>query len=177
MPYQRIYGPDGRHDHVLHVDDDERLLVNPGEQNVVRVRRDVPGIGTGAAYAAEDAVGDTFAIDVPESGILVDAVMVDTDDNEINTHVLVFDDEPNTDIADNAGYVLDATDFGKIAGVFTFDTFVPLSGDTLAVENNINMGFHAPRRKLWLQLVTAGTPNFAAGTGLTLILTFIEDRK
>lgn len=145
------------------VADLERTSTKPTETVLV------PGIGTGVAYAADDALGTQLTMQVPDIGIIMGVQSIDTDDEEIDFNILVFD-APFTPVADNAPFTLDASDYQHLVGVITMDTFVSISGDTLGAENNVNLPYTAPNNHLYLQVVTTSNPTYATGTGIRLKL-------
>lgn len=154
----------------LQLNDNDELKVTTYKPTVVNTTlREVPGIVASAAYAAEDALGLVADIEVPEDGVLTNLLSIDTDDNAITFNALIFNEKP-TVVADNAAFTLAAADFDKLVGVVTVDSFVAVAADTLGTENNIDLAYHAPLKRLWIQLVTTGTPNFAAGTSIWLKL-------
>ena len=132
------------------------------------VATQVPGLGTGVAYTAEDAVGLPATIPVPKAGIIMAATVIDTDDNEVNMNLLVFDSTISTP-TDNAAFVLLVADYSKLVGPpILISTFAPISGDVIGSSSNVNMPYKADSGFLQVQVVTTGSPNFATGTGLWL---------
>ena len=125
----------------------------------------IQGIGAGVAYAAEDAVGVPTGIVVPDRGIIMGALSYDTDDNELDFSILLFE-SAITPTDDNSAFLLAANDIPKLMGVITMDTFKSINGDVLGQVSNVNIPYSAPNKTLVMQVVTNGSPNFSAGTGL-----------
>src|SRR3989304_2968583 len=76
----------------------------------------VPGIGAAAAYAAGDAFGDKFRIQVPREGTIATVVFLDLDDEGLQKD-LVFFTRDFTATADNAAFAVSDVDLLHCAGV------------------------------------------------------------
>lgn len=129
----------------------------------------VPGIVSGVPYSNEDAVGQPFGIQVPPNGIIMSAQLIDTDDNEINRTILLFDASFSA-TADNSPFVLARDDYPKLIHPIKIQTFLTLNGDVIGYEENVNVPYSVPEKVLHAQIITQGAPNFAANTGLWVSL-------
>lgn len=159
----------------VQVDDNGIVAVKGQGEYVVRTPpRPVPGIAPSVAYAAEDALGTKFTIPVPPKGIILSALLIDTDDNTDEIDFLLFDRD-FTGGTDNSAFTLAAGDHEALIGVFAIDTFKAVNGDQIGVANNIGLAYSAPEGVLNIQAVTQGTQNFGSGTGVSLILSILAD--
>ena len=163
----RAYDPDDR---PVRVQANSRgELIIDGQEKTIMVHTvpvNVPGKATNA-HAAEDVIGDSIVISVPDDGIILSALGVDNDDESIEYNIFVFN-EPFTATADDTTFVLVAEDVPKLLGVINVNSFVGTSGVTIGTENNINMPYHTDLGNLYCQLVTTGAPNYAAGKELLI---------
>ena len=136
----------------------------------------IPGIGTGVAYAAGDAVGTKFEITVPVKGVILALIFNDKDDEGIQMILVLFDAD-FTAAVDNAAWDVSDADMDKCVG------YINLIGATgTAGTANVNyldfgpsrigqvvppflqLPYTAPLGKLYGQWLTASTPNIAAGS-------------
>jgi len=134
----------------------------------------VPGVGTGAAYTAGDALGTLFTFDVPRSGIIHTAVYLDMDDEGIETDLVLFTG-PFDYTADNAAFTVSDEDMHEFLSTITFATFKNFAVNQVSTAAAIGLAYVAPQRKLWAQVVTRGAPNIAAGNIPLFSLTIISD--
>lgn len=134
----------------------------------------IPGIGTGAAYAADDAFGRAFSVTVPRSGIIQAATFLDRDDEGIETDLVLFN-KPFTDTADNAAFTVSDADMENCIGTITFATFKNFALNQMSTAGAMGLAYIAPERKLWIQAVTRGAPNIAAGAEPMISLVIIAD--
>lgn len=156
--------PLGRWAPVL-IDDNGRVAVF-GDESVIVNTAPVAVDGMAAnGHADEDVVGLPITIDVPKEGIILSAIGVDTDDEEIEYNIFVFN-KPFTASDDDAAFTLVAADIPNLVGIINVNSFVNINGDAVGTENNINMPYHTSTRKLYCQIVTTGTPNYALTTEL-----------
>lgn len=125
----------------------------------------IPGIGTGAAYAAADAFGTKFSITgIPVEGTITNIFFIDKDDEGITKDLVLFDAD-FTGTADTAEFTVSDDDFAKLVGVIHIATFrnfklnqIGQATPALFYKTNDK----TPGR-LWAQWVTRGTDNIAAG--------------
>ena len=66
---------------------------------------EVPGIGTGAVYAAGEAFGSKFHFNVPKRGVIQTVIMLDLDDEGIETELWLFRND-FTATADNSAFAI-----------------------------------------------------------------------
>ena len=121
--------------------------------------------GAANAHAAEDVIYNPITIPVPNEGIILSWLGMDTTDLAIAYDVLVFN-KPFTATVDDSPFAMVLADIPNFIGVIEVDGFVAISSDTIGTENNINMPYHAPDGNLYCQLVTAGTPTLVAVDGI-----------
>lgn len=121
---------------------------------------EIPGIGTGSAYTANDCLGTMAVIDVPKSGVIYSATFWDLDDEGSQVDLEIFKDSI-AQIADNGAW--SPTDFDMLNFVtelafFSFDVHINSQTSEL---RGIGKAYTAPSGKLWVQAVTRSTPNIA----------------
>ena len=124
--------------------------------------REVPGIGTGAAYASGDAFGTKFLLTVPVEGTIATAVFLDYDDEGLTKELVLFN-EDFTVTADNSAFAVSDADLRNCVGVISIGTFYNFSANQLGIASPA-LYYHAPRGFLWGQVVTRGADNIAAGS-------------
>lgn len=122
----------------------------------------VPGVVTGAAYQALDALGTAFAFDVPESGVIQSAVYYDADDEGLQVDLLFFRASPTQQV-DNSAVSLPDTELYKALGRVQFTTFADATNGQFSNVNNIGLAYTAPGGKLWAIAQAQGALNIAAG--------------
>lgn len=139
----------------------------------------VPGIVAADALDANDAEGTKFIIDVPRSGIIYGAKMIDPDKESIETHLFMFSGNI-VGTANDAAFAPSDTEMTlTFVGLWDFTTWE--TADTQAVSaGNLTapsgpIAYVAPSEKLWCQLVTRGTPTIAAGKDPYIQLLIIPD--
>ena len=102
----------------------------------------VPGIATGI-YTAEDALGTSFEVAVPESGIIHSMWSYDIDDEALEFNIFFFI-KPFTSGVDHDAWAMLDTDRMLIAGPpLVFDTFKGVSGATWGGSDNVGWPFVA----------------------------------
>ncbi len=121
----------------------------------------IPGIGTGSAYAAGEAVGTKFKIPVPKNGIIDTILLLDLDDEGIETEFWMFR-EDFTATADNAAFDVSDEDLLNLECVIGITNFANATSNQVGINNGLGLPFIAPNELLWCQCVTRGTPNIAA---------------
>ena len=122
----------------------------------------VPGIGTGAAYATGEAVGTKFSFEVPKSGTISVAVFLDKDDEGLEMDLVLFTDD-FLETADNAAFAVTDNDLKNFLSTITFATFKNFDANQVSTAAALGLDYVAPKRRLWGQFVTRGAPNIAAG--------------
>ena len=125
---------------------------------------EVPGIGTGAAYASGDAFGTGFWVTVPPQGYLDSMTFFDLDNEGIAKTIYLFKREVTVS-ADNAAFAPVAADMrGRPLQInLTAADYVTHSGGQMATVTAIGLPYEAPGGRLWCRLVTRGADNIAAG--------------
>ena len=153
-----------------------------GEVVCVGKTRDVlfkiPGIVTGAAYAAGDAVGIQFGFDVGcPSGVIHTALLFDLDDEGIELYLHLYK-RPIVGTADNAAYApSDAEELSKV-GTLDFTTFINSGNNQSSQISSAGIAFVCDQSyagNLFAQAATNGAPNIAAGNDYWIRLTILAD--
>ena len=123
---------------------------------------EIPGIGTGAAYATADAFGIRFSIVVPVEGTIAQVTFLDFDDEGLNKELVLFSRE-FTATADNSAFAPSDADLEFCLGVISIDTWYNYSSNQVGIAIP---AFHytAPSGTLYGQFVTRGADNIAAGS-------------
>lgn len=121
----------------------------------------VEGIGAGAIYAANDAVGRPFSVDVPKAGWITGLKLIDPDDDTLALTAHVYSNQ-FVGAADNAAYAVDVAYARHWVTNVTFSTVEDEGGHKVS-EVVGETFYRAPGGKLWIQCSTTGTPNIAAG--------------
>ncbi len=122
---------------------------------------EIQGIVTGAAYASGDAFGSKFSIDVPKIGVLQTAIMLDLDDEGIETELWLFRND-FTATTDNAAFAVSDADLLLLEAVIGITNFANAGNNQVGINNGLNLPYTAPEGKLLCQCVTRGVPNIAA---------------
>lgn len=144
-------------------------LLPPIEGRTVWRMVQVPGIGTGAAYADGDAFGGLITF--PEvfraekrSGVIVAVLLFDLDDEGLALDMPLFA-RPITPTADNGPFAL--SDDGLLAcrGAVAIPTaaFWNWGSNQLAVVKDVGLWVQSDDTNLYTQLVARGALNIAAG--------------
>ena len=125
----------------------------------------IPGIGTGAAYAASDAFGTMGVIpNVPAHGIISAVKFLDMDDEGLAKTLCLFDNV-FAFTADNGA--LDIADFDNLLSQGTISIsaadFIDMGSSRVATTLNINLPYSAPLGRLYYQWRTEGADNIGAG--------------
>lgn len=121
----------------------------------------IPGIGTGAAYAAGDCLGTLFEIEVPASGVIYSGTYWDLDDEAILTDFRIFKTKV-TSGTDNAAWSPTDTAMLSFITNLSFFNFTDDINSQTSELVNIGKAYTAPQGKLWVQAVTRGAPTIAA---------------
>lgn len=125
----------------------------------------VPGIGTGAAYAALDAFGTRGAFAVPETGIIHSLFFDDLDDEGLGKTLFLFN-ATFTATADNTAIALvDAALDATWSGVIQLEAadFYDAGGFQIG-QKITDLDYFAPGGILYWQIRTDGADNIAAGS-------------
>ena len=130
-------------------------------EHLVVVKIEVQGATPAAAYAANDAVGGVFSVDVPKIGWIIGAKLIDRDDDTLALTAHIYT-ERFTGAADNAAYTVGVGDSANWLTNITFDT-VEDEGSFKVSEVVGETFYSSPSGKLWIQCSTTGTPNIASG--------------
>ena len=145
------------------------LLVS-GE--IVTAEARVPGLHFGSAYDAKDALGTKFSLDVPPQGFLHMVRIIDTDSEEIDFDVHIFDRDFTGGSDADAFTLVEAENQFHVAPV-TMTDFVLTGNSSVAAKTLQGIPYTAPNRKLYCQLVTSGAPTYGAGTGIWIRATIL----
>ena len=138
-------------------------------QNIVRVAGKscitpylvIPGIGTGVAYVSGDALGTMFSIPVPKSGVIETAIMLDLDDEGIQTELWLFR-EAFTATVDNDAFAVSDQDLLKLIAVISITNFANAGNNQVGINNGLSLPYTAPEGCFYCQCVVRGVPNIAA---------------
>ena len=120
----------------------------------------VPGIVTGAAYAAGDAFGTKFGLRAPKEGVIATANFLDHDNEGLPKELWLLRAD-FTGTADNAAFALTDGDLSKVVGVIVFDTFRAANANRVGGATPA-LYYKAPSGLLYCQFVTRGADNIAA---------------
>ena len=124
--------------------------------------QDIEGIVAGVAYASGDAFGGKFVIHgVPAVGYIDSVILLDLDDEGINTELWLFDSD-FTATADNVAFAISDADLKKLLWVIRLTNFADAANNQVAESNNLDLPYIAPEGLLYCQCVTRGVPNIAA---------------
>lgn len=134
----------------------------------------IPGIGTGVAYTAGDAFGAAFSMDLPKQGIIHAATFVDKDDEGIETDLVLFN-KPFTGTADNEAFTVSDADMENCIGTITFATFKNFAVNQMSTAGAMGLAYIAPEGTIYIQAVTRGAPNIAAGASPMVSLVILSD--
>lgn len=121
----------------------------------------VPGIGTGSAYAADDAFGTAFELLVPNEGTISHVYFLDFDDEGIQKDVVFFR-KSFTGTADNSAFAVSDADLRNCIGVAKIITFVNFANNQVGYATP-SLSYVLPTGRLYCQIVTRGADNIAAG--------------
>ena len=133
--------------------------------------REIPGIGTAAAYAAGEAFGTKFSIPVPVQGTISRIAFLDLDDEGLRKDFVLFSRD-FTATADNAAFNLSDGDLAYCLGVLSVDNFFNWGANQLG-QVYPAFDYIAPDGLLYCQIVTQGADNIAAGAIPKFFLTVV----
>lgn len=157
--------------------------LNAGTNNIGRVGSEGITISqtptvTAGVYAAGDAVGGllTFANAARVSGyggVVKDLIVLDDAGQDAVMELWLFR-ETFTAMADNAPWALSEADLRKLVAVISTGTWLAAGTPSVAVVE-ANQRYDCVGTSLFGQLVTRGTPTFAATDDVTVILGLLQD--
>lgn len=137
--------------------------VLPAPEAVFKTQpRPIPGTDT-AAYAAGDAMGTRFFVEVPTTeGIIANVVFLDRDDEGVSMDLALFEAE-FLETANNAAFAVTDGDLLNCLGFVSVTRYSNFSVNQVGVGEPA-LTYRAPEKKLWGQWVTRGAPTLAAGS-------------
>lgn len=122
---------------------------------------EIPGIGTGSIYATGEAFGTKFPISVPEEGTIETVIMLDFDDEGIETELWLFRHD-FIETTDNTAFAVTDNDLLSLEVVVRITNFADANVNQVGINNSLGLVYEAPEGRLYCQCVTKGTPNIAA---------------
>lgn len=145
--------------------------------SIVSILVPIPGIGSGVAYAAGDAVGTAFRIpnaarEAGKGGTIETVVLIDRDNERIETDLVLFT-QPISGTADNAAFDPDDRELAHCIGhvKITAGEYVAFNDNAEGTVRTVGLTFQTDQEPhLYGQLVTRGAPNLAASTDYLLRL-------
>lgn len=167
----------------------QRVAVTPvdSEGNVAAMPFSSAGITisqtptvTAGAYSAGDAVGGllTFANASRESGaggVITDLLILDDAGQDAEMELWLFS-ETFTAMSDNAAWAPSEADLRKlVAIVSTADGVWFAAGTPSAARVECSQRYDCAATSLFGQLVTRGTPTFAATDNITVVMGLLQD--
>ncbi len=123
----------------------------------------IPGSGSATELDSGDTVGNVFMIPVPKSGEIRSATFWDLDDEGIQIDVFIFK-APIVDVAVDAAYAPTDVESLQYLTKLSFVSFDDQGAFQTSELTNIGKAYSVPNGKLYLQAVTRGTSNIAAGS-------------
>ena len=121
---------------------------------------EIPGITTASVYTAADAFGTKFWFDVPKVGSISAAIMLDMDDEGIETDLWLFRGD-FVATADHDAFAVTDADLLLLEWPIGITNFANVSVNQVGVNSSMDLPYHAPTGKLFCQCVTRGTPTIA----------------
>lgn len=155
----------------------------PLRGRTITVKRVVPGIVTGAAYADADAIGTL--IEFPNlltlnpytntySGMLHSALYFDLDDEGLQVDLHLFG-RRITDGTDNSAYAPTDADVRAYLGTVSFTAFFNLGANQVSVVTGIGLPLVSTSSSVFGQAVARGALNIAAENLPEFSLTVLAD--
>lgn len=135
---------------------------------------------TAGAYSAGDAVGGllTFANAARASGdggVIKDVLILDNAGQDVELELWLFNDTI-TAMADNAAWAPSEADLRKLVAIIsTADGAWFTAGTPSAARVECSQRYDCAATSLFGQLVTRGTPTFAATDDITVVLGLLTD--
>lgn len=131
-----------------------------------------PVISTGI-YASGDALGAKISFpNVPTHGTIMAVNVIDRDSEAVNLDVVFFKDDI-VGSADNAAFAPTDDELQDYLGAILVDTWKTFSTNSAGTEANIALPYWAPEGTLYAQLVTRGTPTYAAVDDIRISLSIV----
>lgn len=124
---------------------------------------EIPGIGAGSAYESGDAMGSVFEILVPKSGIIYSATLFDMDDEGKQIDLEIFKHSIAASTDNSAWSPADETILVFVTEL-NFFAYDDQANSQTSENENIGKAYNAPEGKFYIQAVTRGTHNIAAGS-------------
>lgn len=121
----------------------------------------IPGIGTGAIYAADESLGTVFQIKVPKQGVFQSATFFDMDDEGSQVDFAIFK-SPITATTDNSAFAPTDADLLEMIALLQFATSNDLGTGRVAELVNIGKAYSTPDGIIYVQAITRSTPTIAA---------------
>ncbi|GEM_PF-5522004 len=137
-------------------------LLRGMQPELYMVERDIPGIAAADALDANDTIGVMFQLPVPEAGEIVEARLIDRDDDTLALTAHLFTSEVTVPASD-AAFTISAAHSLRWVTSITFDTPIVDIGSAKVSEKVGESYYVSPNKALWCICSTTGTPNIAAG--------------
>ncbi len=134
----------------------------------------VPGMNT-SQYSIEDALGTSWQVAVPKSGVIMSVWGYDSDDELLEYNIILHRDEFTSGTNNDAYAPVDAEKHLWVGPPIVIDSFKGYSGVTVGGFDNVGFAYVAPKGFLYGQCVTQGDPTYAAADLLTLFFTILPD--
>lgn len=167
---------DGPVDIGIALDAEDRVQLDPASTNTQLYDSGllpVPGITAASVYTAGDAVGTMFVIEgVPRNGTIQTGVYLDKDDEGIETELIIFN-KSIVRVADHDPFGVSDGDLDSLVGHISFSTFLDLINNQSSTASGLFLTYTAPAGRLWVQMVTRGTPTIAAANMPQFRLTIV----
>jgi len=122
----------------------------------------IPGITAADALDANDCMGLIVVLKVPKSGIIQSALLVDPDDEGLQIDLEIFK-APIAQVANDAAFAPTDDESFNFVTEINFDTYNDHGVFQTAEVKNIGTAYNAPNGKFFIQAVTRGAHNIAAG--------------
>lgn len=123
---------------------------------------EIPGIGTGSVYASGDAFGTKFTFDVPKTGVIETAIILDMDDEGKTVELWLFRRD-FTVTTDNDAFAVTDVDLRALEVVISITNYANANVNQVGINNGLSLIYTAPEGLLYGQCVTRDTHNIAAG--------------
>lgn len=143
------------------------------------IELNVPITVSTSAYSANDAIGGPLAVNIPNAfpvgGVIRGIRIVDDDNEKAGLTACFFSSRPST-FADNAAFLPTISDVKKLVGSIAVAAgdYVTLNSNAIAWVNQKNIDFTLFEESvLYIYLVAAGTPTYAAATDLSVYVSVL----
>ena len=134
----------------------------------------IPGSETATELDSGDTLGTVFQLKVPTSGVIYSATLFDFDDEGIQIDLEIFK-AGITDQATDAAFAPTDGEGRTFLTELAFSHFDDHGSFRTSELNNIGKAYSAPKGKLWIQAVTRGISNIAAGQAPRVQLQILSD--